>query len=400
MPLYNYRATDAEGKKRTGSVDARSQELAVNLLKSEGLFVAFIEEKRSNIIDDIMSFRGIPSSDVVSFTRQFSTMISSGLPISRALEVLTDQTENKAFRNVLYDILKLVEGGLALSNALEKYPNVFSTTYCALIQAGESSGKLPEILVKLADKMEAQRELEAKFKGAMIYPVIVVIAMIGVFFMLMIFVIPKLSGMYASMNVPLPLVTRLMIATSNFMVNNVIIMLIMIAGFILMVRSFVKSEFGRNAISDFMFVAPVFGKINKMKDVAQFTSTLSLLLASAVPIVDALTIVSQVVNNRAFKKASLEAAQEVEKGRELSEYFRSNPVFPPLISQMASVGQETGKMDEVLNRVSIYFESEVDHLVKGLSAAMEPIILVMLGSMVGFLIISIITPIYKITSSI
>ncbi|OGC38511.1 hypothetical protein A3K42_00725, partial [candidate division WWE3 bacterium RBG_13_37_7] len=299
-----------------------------------------------------------------------------------------------------YDVLKSVEGGSSLSAALSRHPEAFSVTYQALVGAGESSGSLDIILNRLANQMEEERELNAKFTGALIYPAIVLIAMVAVFFILMIFVIPKLADMYANLNVQLPFITQVMIAVSNFMVRNVFLMVLILAGSVIGVRYFLKSEYGKSVLSELMFTLPVFGRISKLKELNQFTSTLSLLLSSAVPIVQSLNITSEVMTSHAFKNAAKEAAFQVEKGFELSEYFKGNPIFPALVSQMASVGQETGKMDEVLEKISHYFKSEVDHLVNGLSAALEPVILIVLGTMVGFLIISIITPIYKITSAI
>lgn len=400
MPIFNYTATDQYGRKVTGSVDSRSKEIAVGLIKQKNLYLLSIVEKKDSILDEVLNFRGIPKSELVSFTRQFSTMVSAGLPLSNALEVLVNQTENKSFKKILYDVLKSVEGGLPLSGALSRHPTVFTVTYQSLVNAGESSGNLDVILDRLATRLEEERELEAKFKGAMVYPIIVFITMIGVFFILMIFVIPKLADMYENLNVPLPFITQVMISSSRFMVDNVILMLLGFAGIIFGVRYFLKSPQGHQIFSEVMFVLPVFGKINRLRDLDQFTSTLALLLSSAVPIVESLNIVSDVVNNIAYKQAAKEAARQIERGMQLSEYFKTNSVFPPLVSQMAGVGQETGKMDEVLDKISKYFKNELDHLIRGLSAALEPIILVILGVMVGFLIVSIITPIYKITSAL
>jgi len=327
-------------------------------------------------------------------------MISAGLPISRALEVLAAQTQSQNFKKVIYDILRNVEGGASLSTALGKYPEVFNVTYQALVKAGESSGKMDIILKRLADNMEAQRDLNARFKGAMVYPVVVLLAMVGVFVVLMVFVVPKLAEMYTSMDVELPIVTRLMISTSNFMVNNIVLMGILTAGLVLAIRYYAKSEKGKYYLAEVTMRLPVFGRINKDKDFAQFSKTLALLINSAVPIVESLGIVSTVMSSPTFRMAVLDAGRQGEKGTFLSSFFKSSEHFPPLLSQMATVGEETGKMDEVLDRVATYYEGEVDNKVKGLSAALEPIILIILGVMVGFLIISIITPIYKITQAI
>jgi type IV pilus assembly protein PilC len=400
MAVFSYTAKDILGASRAGEVDARSKETALTLLKNQGFYVITLEQKRESLFDALQNFRGVPSTEVVAFTRQFSTMISAGLPISRALEVLSAQVSNKLFKKNIYEILRAVEGGSSLSQALGKYPDIFSKTYQSLVKAGESSGKMDDILRRLADTMEDERELNSKFAGAMIYPTIVFIAMIGVFFVLMVVVVPKLATMYESMGVELPVVTRVMITTSNFMQKNAILIIIGAIAAVLGLRSYLKTPEGRVVMTEIVFKLPVFGKINKQKEVAQFTRTLSLLISSAVPIVESLNIVSSVVVSRAYRNAAQEAARQVEKGNPLSYYFKSNPVFPPILAQMASVGEETGRTDEVLGRIATFYDSEVDHLVKNLSAALEPIILVALGIMVGFLIISIITPIYKITTSI
>lgn len=400
MAIFRYTAKDLGGVSRSGSVDARTKDLALNLLKTQGLFVVTLDEKRESVIEEILNFRGVPSGEVVSFTRQFSTMISAGLPVARAMEVLANQTQNSVFKKILFDVLRSIEGGSALSAALGRYPNVFPETYQALVRAGESSGKLDDILKRLASSMEADRELNSKFKAAMVYPIIVFFAMIGVFVILMVFVVPKLAEMYKGMNVDLPAVTQAMIDVSDFMVKFKGILAVLFVAAILLIRYALKTPQGRYLTTELSFRIPVFGGINKQKDLAQFTRTLSLLMTAAIPIVEALSIVSSVVSSSAFRKAAGEAAKQVEKGSSLSSYFKGNPVFPPVVSQMAGVGEETGKMDEVLDRLANYYEGEIDHMIKGLTSALEPIILVMLGGMVGFLIISIITPIYKITASI
>jgi len=400
MAIFKYTAKDYGGTTRSGTVDARTKELALNLLKTQGLYVVTLEEKKENIFEEILNFRGVPVGEVVSFTRQFSTMVSAGLPVARAMEVLANQTQNAVFRKILQDVLRSIEGGSALSAALGRYPNVFPETYQALVRAGESSGKLDDILKRLATTMESDRELTSKFKAAMVYPIIILFAMLGVFVILMIFVIPKLADMYKGLNVPLPAVTQAMIDISDFMVANKLILAILAVAGGLLLRYALKTPQGKYITTEISFKIPVFGAINKQKDLAQFTRTLSLLMSAAIPIVEALSIVSAVVSSNAFRKAAAESAKMVEKGTALSQCFKGNPVFPPVVGQMASVGEETGKMDEVLDRLANYYDGEIDHLIKGLTSALEPIILVMLGSMVGFLIISIITPIYKITSSI
>jgi type IV pilus assembly protein PilC len=400
VAIFTYTARDTTGKTRTGTVDARSESSAFSLLKEQGLFVVSIQERKTSILDSFTSAFGIPETEVVSFTRQFSTMVSAGLPISRALDVLSQQSSNKNFRKILLDALRDLEGGSSLAASFGKFPRVFSPTYQALVGAGEASGKLDQILLRLADTMEADRDLKSKFRSAMIYPAIIFLAMIGVFVLMMVYVVPKLADMYDQMDVDLPFMTEMMIDISNFMVARWYVVILLAAGVGLGFKAFLSTDMGTRTFSIVAFNMPVFGKINKQKEFAQFSRTLSLLIGSAIPIVDALNIVSRVVKNNTLRRASIEAARNVEKGNALSEYFRYNKVFPPLLAQMASVGEETGELDAVLGRVADFFSGETDHAVKGLSSALEPLILILLGGMVGLLIVSIITPIYKITTSI
>ena len=399
MALYSYTAKDPKGQTKLGMVDARNQDLAITLLKAQNLYVVSIREKKESFFDELQSLRGVPQKELVLFTRQFSTMISAGLQIARSLEILGNQTSNKLFKRVIFDILRLVEGGSSLSNAMAQNTNVFDSTYVALISAGESSGKMEDILKRLAQNMEDEHEMNTKFKAAMIYPAVVFMAMIGVFLVLMIFVIPKLADLYANMSVELPGMTKVMISVSNFMVK---FWYLIIGGALVSaysVKKFTMTIQGKKFFNEILFRTPVFGKITKTKEQAQFTRTLSLLISAAVPIVEALNIVANVVTNSALRRAAKDAANQVEKGNSLSSYFAQSTAFPPLIAQMAAVGEETGKMDDVLERVASYYDLELDGMIKGLSAALEPMILILLGIMVGFMILSVITPIYKITTS-
>ncbi|MBI2414463.1 type II secretion system F family protein [candidate division WWE3 bacterium] len=400
MPVYNYTAIDAPGKKRTGQVDARSQSSAVTLLKEQGLYVVTLDEQKEDFVTHVLSFRGVPEAEVVGTTRQLATMINAGLPISRALEVMADQTQNRNMRKVLQDVLRDVQGGSSLSNSLGKYPNAFDQTYVSLVRAGEASGKLDEILKRLADTVESQRDFKSRFKGAMIYPAIIMVAMVGVFILMMVFVIPKLSQMYTSMGVELPTPTKVMIGISDFMVKFWYLVVLGIGALFFTFRSVATTPRGRETLNLIFSKMPIFGKLIIQKDLTEFTRTLSLLISSGIPITEALNIVSKVVTNPNLRQGSMNAAMAVEKGGSLSDFLKTDKHFPPLLGQMAAVGEETGQLDDVLGRIGTFYASETDHAIKGLSSALEPIILILLGGMVGLLIVSIITPIYKITSAL
>lgn len=399
MPIYKYVAMDNKGARRTGDVDARTKSSAVSLLKEQGYFVISLNKKSSEFLGGIFSFTGVPFGEVVVFIRQLSTMISAGLSISKALDVLTQQTTNDKFKKILGEVLRDVEGGASLATSLGKHPEAFNRTFQALVEAGEASGKLDEILNRLADTMEEERELKSKFKAAMIYPAIVLVSMGGVFIILMVFVIPKLADLYESMNVELPKMTQIMISTSGFMASHILLLLLAMVAFAAGARYLFKTEGMRAFKAKYALSVPIFGPISKKKELTEFTRTLGLLMSSAVPIVEALHIVSDVVGSQAYTKGALAAAERIEKGGTLSGYLKSDNNFPLILGNMVATGEETGKMDEVLERLAIFFKNETDHAVDGLSAALEPVILILLGTMVAFLIISIITPIYKITAA-
>ena len=400
MPIYEYKARDNSGRPKLGIVDAKTRNSALILLKDQNLFVISLIERKVSIIDQFLSSSGVSQTEISVFTRQLSTMISSGLPISRALEVLTEQTSSRSAKRVLLDVLRDVEGGASLHVAFGRFPRAFSPTYQSLVKAGDTSGNLDEILKRLATTLEDERELRAKFIGALIYPAIVFTAMIGVFVLMMLFVIPKLADMYESMHVELPVITKFMIGISHFFVDRWYIIVLSFVGCFVGSKIMSQSIAGKEFLSRVYFALPVLGKISKQKELAEFTRTLSLLVTSAIPIVDALNIVADIAQSPDFKKAAYESAKYVQRGNSLSEYMHSNKVFPPILSQMVAVGEETGNLDVLLGRVSDFFTSETEHALKGLSAALEPIILILLGGMVGLLIVSIITPIYKITNSI
>jgi type IV pilus assembly protein PilC len=397
---YKFTAKDASSKLVYGDIVAPSVEKVGDMLKDRGLFVMDVTEDSGGFGGFSLKLSHVSESDVVLFTRQFATMVSAGLSVSRCLEVLLDQATNPAFRLVITDIQMQISAGTPLSGAFGKYPAIFSNAYVSLCKAGESSGKLDDIMLKLADTMEKDKDVKGKFKTAMIYPTIIMFAMLGVFVLMMVVVVPQLADLYNSMNVDLPLITRLMIGVSGFMVTYKFLLLAAtVAGFFGL-KSFLGTTKGREFSSEVMFAVPVIGAVNKLKEYSLFSRTLSMLLASGVSMVESLNIASEVCTNLALKRAVKNSLAQVERGVPLSEAMSQTKIFPAMIYKMVQVGEETGNLDAVLSRVSLYYANETDTAVTRLSAALEPFILVFLGVGVGTLILSIITPIYKITTSI
>jgi len=327
-------------------------------------------------------------------------MVGAGLPLARALEILANQTLNPRFQEILSSSLRDIQAGASLSSSLEKHEGVFSRVYLSLIRAGEASGALDNILLRLAENQEKQREFVGRTRGALIYPAIVVIGMGGVFVMMMTFVIPKLMDMYKDLGADLPLPTKIMIGVSGLFTNFWWAMLL-IAGVIAFGSwRFSQTDQGRHLFARAILRLPIVGPISSQSQLTEVTRTLSLLISSGVPILTALDISKGAVSNVLYLEALERAAVSVEKGAPLSATLKNDPIFPASMGQMVEVGEETGKVDEVLDKVSKFFESEVDQQVKNLSTALEPIIMVLLGVMVGFLILSVILPIYSLTSQL
>lgn len=403
MPTFNYTGRDANtGKERKGLVEAASQNAAVGLLRGQGLITTNLTEKKEQQFDlDAMWRRlfGVSAKALYTFTRELATMVTSGLPIPQALRILSAQTPSGYFREIIESIIREVEGGSSLSKAMEKYPKVFNIIYLSLIKSGEISGNLDQVLERLSANLEKDREFKGKLKGALIYPTIVLIMMGGVMAMMLIFVIPKLTDMFSSMGVDLPLPTKIMIGMSHFAVNYWWVVIIGGIGLSFAWKAFKKSPQGKHLLDILIFKFPVFGSLSKMSQLAEFTRDLGVLIGSGVPIIDALKISREALENDLLRATVDRAVTSVGRGQTLSSILATDPNFPPLVSQMIQVGEETGRVDKVLLDVAHFFESETDFAVKNLSAAMEPMIMVILGAGVGLMIISIITPIYKLTTS-
>lgn len=353
-----------------------------------------------NLKEAWSNFKGISEKEVVLFTRQFATMVAAGLSVSKCLEVLKEQATHPKFKDIIADIQSQVAAGFPLSASFASYPLVFSKTYVALCKAAETSGRLDEVFLKLADALERDESIKSKFKTALIYPSIIVIAMFGVFVLMMFVVIPKLSELYDTMGVELPFITKIMIGISDLMLRFKFVLILLPFVLVYLFRYFMQSKRGRELWSEFVFLLPVIGAVNRLKDYAIFTRTLSMLLNAGVPLIDSLGISLEVVNNIDLQKAARSCLYMVEKGLPLSEAMQKSGVFPSMVYRMVQVGEETGSLDDVLAKVSNYYSEEVNTGVSRLSAALEPFILVLLGAGVGLLILSVITPIYKITTSI
>ena len=402
MPIFKFTAKDISGKKVSGEVDALNEKGVVGILRNEKLVPIEIQQKAAgkNAKGSIIpSFgQGVSSGEVVNFTRQFSTMLSAGLPLTDALVILQKQTKSPNFARILSKVVADVEGGMSLSAALNQNKSVFGIVYIKLIEAGETGGVLDKVLNKLAQSLEKDKEFKAKTRGAFIYPAIVVCVMVVVMILMMIFVVPKLTGLYAEIGTELPLPTKVMIALSSFFQKFWWLVALTFVGSIYGLRLYAKTENGADVVSKMVLSLPVWGKIRRMLVLSEFTRTLGLLVGTGIPIITALRVVRDILTSVSYRQGIDEAIARVERGAPLYQPLTANSAFPPIVGQMVRVGEETGKMDEVLARLSVYFEAESENMIRNLTTALEPIILVVLGLGVAVLVLSIILPIYNLTA--
>lgn len=399
MQLFSYAVKDAAGKTVKGKVEAQDLPQAAEILRQRQLVIIelkpIIGSGSFAFLDEW--FGRVKQEDIVTFTRQLSTMINSGLPLTDSFSILRNQAKPHMAK-IIDEVLRDIQGGSSLGDALGKHKQAFSDVYISLVRAGEAAGKLDEVLLRLAETEEKRREFAAKTKGALIYPVIVLIGMVAVIMVMMVFVIPKLTVMYDDFGAELPLPTQILITVSNIMQKMWYLVILAFGGLIYGLQAYRKTPVGRKHIDQILLNMPVMGPLRKQIALTEFSRTLSLLVGSGISILEALEIVSHSLDNVIIREALNEAARGVEKGLPLASMLARQEVFPPLISQMISVGEETGELDSVLSKVATYFESESEHAVKNLTTAMEPLIMVVLGVGVGFLVIAIVMPLYNLTS--
>jgi type IV pilus assembly protein PilC len=398
VPIFKYIAKNKRGENIKGKVEAASKMQAVSTLFSRDLFVIDVSSlgQETGLLSKFFKPK-VKFAELVNFTRQLATMINAGLPLASALSILEEEGENEMAK-LTGNLLKDVESGLSFSDALQKYPDNFSRIYVQLVRAGEAGGVLDEVLERLAITLEKDKDFKAKTKSAMIYPVIILVAMLAVGAVMMIAVIPKLTEMYDDFGAELPGMTRTLMAISGFMVKFWWLMLLLGVAAGAVLRSYKKTKKGELVIDRWLLKLPIFGKMRQKIILTDFTRTLSLLLGAGVSLLESISIVAHAIDNAVYREELAEAAKQVEKGTSLSMAISRYQDFPPILHQMMSVGEETGKLDEILEKLAEYFEKESEYAVKNMTTAMEPLIMIVLAVGVGFMVVAIIMPIYSLTS--
>ena len=398
MPFYKYTAKNEHAETVKGKVEAQNKSQAVQVLKNRNLFVVnlALDGEGSFTFLNAM-FSGVKYDDVVNFTRQLSTMITAGLPLTESLSIL-EQQGKPAMVKVINELLKSIEGGSTFSKALSKFPKHFSRVYTQLIRAGETAGVLDEVLQRLAENMEKDKEFKAKTKGALIYPAIVMAAMFIVGTIMMVVVVPKLTDMYKDFGAELPAPTQLLIDFSNFTKKSWYLQVVFLGAGFFGLKQWSKTEKGAIEISKAQFKIPIYGRLKKKIILTELTRTMALLLSAGISLLQVLEIVASASESVLYRLELQDSSKKVEKGISFGQTVTNQDLFPIILSQMVIVGEETGKLDEVLLKISAYFQSESEHEIKNLTTALEPFIMIVLAVGVGFMTIAIIMPIYSLTS--
>lgn len=404
MSLFKYKVVDAKGKQFEGTMEAKDKFALYHAIKKEGVTVVTTEEiktKKDYSVDKFFSFLGgVKTHDKIIFAKNLSKMIEAGLPVIRSLSIMQKQARGK-FKEVLKDISENISKGETFSDSIKKYPKVFSNLFVSMVRAGEESGNIAGALRNIGDQMEKTYLLNKKIKGAMMYPAVIICLMVVIGALMMVYMVPTLTDTFVGLGVKLPLSTRIIIAISDFLRQYILFTLIALFVFGAFLVAVLRTKNGKRFIDTFFIKAPIIGGIVKQIYSARTARTLSSLLSSGVDIVLAIGITRDVLQNSHFKAVLDEVQKTIEKGEPISAIFaKHNNLYPLFVSEMTAVGEETGKLGEMLTNVAIYYEEEVDQKTKDMSSVIEPVIMIFIGVAVGGFAISMLAPTYSLVDAI
>ena len=400
MPKYAWEGRLPQGGFRKGELEG-PDELAVRAyLRQQQIIPTKIVKKATEIKITLPFMKGkVKKKSLAIFTRQLATMIDAGLPLVQSLEILSQQEEDETFQEIIRTIKNEVEAGATLAAALQKHPKVFDNMYVNLVVAAEEAGTLDVILTRLATHIEKMEELKKKVKAALVYPVMIVTVAVGVTVVLMVFVVPVFEKLFAGIGSTLPLPTRVVIGVSNIFKSYLPIVIAIVIFLVIVGQRYYKTENGRRRIDDMMLKFPIFGELLRKVAIARFARTLGTLVSSGVPILESLNIVAGASGNKVVEEAILKGRISISEGQTISEPLAQSGVFPMMVTQMIAVGETTGSLELMLNKVADFYESEVDMAVATLSSMLEPVLMIFLGVVVGGLVISMYLPIFKMASA-
>lgn len=403
MPKYNWEARTRTGGAQKGVIESASMEMVEAQLKKFGFTNISISEVGKGFSFKLPSFGGggkIDTKDLVIFTRQFATMIDSGLPLVQCLEILASQQENKTFKDILYKVKESVESGSTFADALAKHPKAFDNLFVNLVAAGEIGGILDTILQRLAAYIEKAMKLKKQIKGAMVYPITIMSIAVIVVGVILVFVIPTFAKMFADFGGELPMPTQMVIALSNFLSRYILVIIGAFYAIVWGIKKYYATPVGQKTIDRLALKAPIVGPLIRKVSVAKFTRTLGTMVSSGVPIMDGLEIVAKTAGNKIVEEAIYGVRSAISEGKTMAEPLAASGVFPPMVVQMIAVGEATGAMDTMLNKIADFYDDEVDDAVSAMTAMMEPLLMVFLGTTVGGLVVAMYLPIFKLAGAV
>lgn len=409
MPTFYYTAKDQKGKTKSGTLEAKDERILARTLRNEGYILTSaksleVEEKRKKGILQISLkglFRRVSLVDKLMFTRHLAVMIGAGFSLHQGLEVLAKQTENQFFKKILNSLVENLKKGQTLAESLAKYPRIFNEFFISMVEIGEKGGNLEEVLKILTQHLRREHDLRSKIRGAMFYPAVILVAMIGIVTLMLLLVVPKLTAIFEEMDVELPLTTQILIGISKFLSSyfylGAIVFLILI---VVLVKS-ARTKKGKQMLSSIFLKIPLIGKIVKKINCARFARSLSSLIESGVPIVESLKITSRTVGNTFYSESLIKTAEEVKKGKKIQESLEQyRKLYPVLVSQMIGVGEQTGELSDIMKRLADFYEEEVKNITENLTSVIEPILMIILGGAVAFFAISMIQPMYSMMGTL
>lgn len=404
MPFFEYAVRDAEGKNISGRKEADDVNALVSEFRQQGYVIVNIKETKKQTSTGAKKKKGrarrIKLDDLVIFSRQMATMVEAGIPLVQTLDILSEQTENSSFRDVIRKIKVDVEGGKSLSEGLHAHKKVFSNLFVSMVKAGEQSGSLDEILDRLATYLEKMSNLQKKIKSAMTYPIVVFAIALIITTLMMTFIIPQFAQIFKSLDAKLPAPTQILIDVSYFVRANFLLVAIVFAGIIFAIKAMVRTPQGRLAWDRLMLRLPIFGVLLLKSSISKFARTLSTLSKSGVPILNALEIVGSTAGNKVIELAVLDARNSIREGEGISGPLEEKGIFPPMVVRMIAVGEETGELEEMLSKIADFYEAQVDTAVEGLSSLLEPIIIAFLGIVIGGIVVAMFLPILTLSQAI
>jgi len=402
MPVFKWSGKDSSGNNRSGELEAANQAAALGILRQQKITPDSVSEKKGLNMDmQIPGLEAQPNKkDLVVFTRQFATMIDAGLPLVQCLDILGNQQQKNSLKKIILKIKEDVEGGSTFADALSKHPKVFDSLFVNLVAAGEVGGILDTILNRLAAYIEKAEALKGKVKSAMVYPSTIVGVAVAVTAILLVFVVPMFREMFASSGTALPLPTQVLVNVSDIIKNYIIYIILVAIGFAVGFVYFYRTPFGRARVADILLKVPICGPLGRKGAVARVTRPLGTMISSGVPILDALDITARTAGNKTVEREVLFTRSGISEGKTLAEPMSQCKVFPPMVVQMVAVGEATGNMDAMLNKIADFYDQEVDEAVSALTSLLEPMLMVFLGVFVGGIVIALYLPIFNMADTL